>query len=307
MGSATPDGVTSTGGDDWSRPGTEGVAPVVSWRMDPGAQRVEPSGRGAEAIRLGELAAARLLGEPEEAERYLRAALESGAGALPAEHLARLHAQLVTVLSGLPGREADLAAAALAAAGHWADLSGDTVTHLVFVAARAWHRAGRHRRAAELFARAIAAPAPYPAAEMAVLRGQYGRSLRLLGEHARAARHYLAAAHLVRDAADHACLRAELTWSAASALDACGADGPAALAYLRAADLWGELGRIGPRARCLRSAAWLRFWSAGTRAQRQPSIDALRALLADLEGLAPSPEVANELDHTRRQLADMQD
>jgi len=283
MGSATPDGVTST---------------------DP-----EP-GPTDRATRLGELAAGSLLNAPQEAERYLRAALAVGSGVLPDEQIARLHAQLVTVLSGAPDRETELAEAALDAAQHWGELSRDTATHLVFVAARALHRAGRHPRAAELFARALAAPAPYPAPEMAVLRGQYGRSLRLLGDHRAAARQYLAAAHSIRGNADQRELRAELTWSAASALDACGTDGPAALAYLRAAELWGELGRIGPRARCLRSAAWLRFWAAPTSELRVPSIEVLRALLAELQERAerrPSQEVANELDHTRRQLTDMLD
>ncbi|WP_051026747.1 hypothetical protein [Nocardia higoensis] len=283
MGSTTPDGVTSTGPDP------------------------DPIG---EATRLGELAASSLLTAPEEAERYLRAALAAGTGVLAEEQLARLHAQLVTVLSGAHDREPELAEAALDAARHWEALSGDTATHLILVAARALHRAGRHARAAELFAAALAGPAPYPAPEMAVLRGQYGRSLRLLSDHRGAARQYLAAAHSIRGHRDHRELRAELTWSAASALDACGADGPAALAYLRAADLWGELGRIGPRARCLRSAAWLRFWAAPTSELRGPSIEALRSLLAELQERAerqPSREIANELDHTRRQLTDMLD
>lgn len=283
MGSTTPDGVTSNDPD-----------PDLS----------------DEAARLGELAAGSVLTAPREAERYLRAALAAGTGVLPDEQIARLHAQLVTVLSGAPEREAELADAALDAARHWGRLSRDTATHLVLVAARALHRCGRHPRAAELFARALAMPAPYPAPEMAVLRGQYGRSLRLLGDHRAAGRQYLAAAHSIRGRADQRQLRAELTWSAASALDACGDDGPAALAYLRAAELWGELGRIGPRARCLRSAAWLRFWAASTSEGRRPSIEALRILLAELQERAarqPSREVDNELDHTRRQLTDMLD
>src|SRR5690606_645717 len=226
MGSTTPDGVTSTGR--------------------------EPD-RADEATRLGEQAAGRLLTAPREAERYLRAALAAGKGTLAPEQLAHLHAQLVTVLSATTDRETEPAEAALDAARHWEALSGETAAHLILVAARALHRAGRHARAVELFARGLTAPAPYPAPEVAVLRGQYGRSLRLLGDHRAAAGQYLAAAHVVRAMPDHRELRAQLTWSAASALDACGADGPAALAYLRAADLWGELGRIGPRARCLRS------------------------------------------------------
>ncbi|MBF6356956.1 hypothetical protein IU449_20820 [Nocardia higoensis] len=283
MGSTTPDGVTSTDPDP---------------------------GPAEEATRLGELAAGSLLSAPTEAEGYLRAALAAGTGVLSEEQIARLHAQLVTALSGAPDREAELAEVALDAARHWEELSGDTATHLVFVAARALHRAGRHARAAELFARALAKAAPYPVPEMAVLRGQYGRSLRLLSDHRGAARQYLAAAHAIRGHADQRELRAELTWSAASALDACGADGPAALAYLRAAELWGELGRTGPRARCLRSAAWLRFWAAPTGELRGPSIEALRSLLAELQERAerqPSREIANELDHTRRQLTDMLD
>ncbi|TQM25628.1 hypothetical protein [Nocardia bhagyanarayanae] len=267
--------------------------------------------RGEEAERLAELAAARLLDAPAEAEEYLRKALALGAGALPAETLARWHAQLVMVLSGRPGRELELAETALHAAARWGGVSDAGAVHLTFVAARALHRAGRHAEAVELFEPPLATGSePYPAAEMAVLRGQFGKSLRVTGRYRDAGEQFLEAARLIRGDRARAELQAELVWSAASALDAGGAEDQARLAYLRAAQLWGELDRIGPRSRCLRSAAWLRYWSADSETEREDGIAALGEVLAELEALAqhePSAQVSLELEYTRNQLADMRE
>ncbi|WP_435590863.1 hypothetical protein [Nocardia sp. bgisy118] len=267
--------------------------------------------RGEDAERLAELAAARLLDTPGEAEEYLRKALALGAGALPAETLARWHSQLVMVLAGRPGRELELAETALHAAARWGGVSEADAVHLTLVAARALHRAGRHAEAVELFEPPLAAGAsPYPAAEMAVLRGQFGKSLRLTGKYREAGEQFLEGARLVRADRGRVELQAELVWSAASALDAGGAEDQARLAYLRAAQLWGELGRIGPRSRCLRSAAWLRYWSADSESERADGIAALGEVLADLEALAqrePSAQVTLELEYTRNQLEDMRE
>ncbi|WP_330253264.1 hypothetical protein OG874_01205 [Nocardia sp. NBC_00565] len=262
-----------------------------------------------DAQQLAELAAQRLVDDPEDAEQYLRQALSIGATVLPAEHIARLSSQLVMALSGQPGREFELADAALTAAARWEPISTADAEHLTFVAARALHRAGRYGEAAALFEQPLAAGAmPYPPAEMAILRRQYGESLRKLNRYRDAARQFVEGARLVDNDPDRVELAAELAWSAASVLDFCGEDEQAVAAFLRAARLWGELGRIGSRARCLRSAAWLQLYGNGMAPDR-PWLATMRGLLAELEELAqtsPSAEVNTELLNTRSQLADMQ-
>ncbi|WP_405180148.1 hypothetical protein OG225_01900 [Nocardia sp. NBC_01377] len=258
-----------------------------------------------DALALADLAATHLLDDPGPAERHLRRALLIGDGTLPAEHLARLGSQLVMVVAGQSGRERELADVALRAAARWEGISAADASHLSFVAARAYHRAGRHEQAAAQFERSLAAgSAPYPDIEMAVLRGQYGKSLKLLGRYRAAAEQFVEAARLVRDAAGRSEFRAELAWSAASALDTCGEDDRAYSAYLHAAELWGELDRVGPRFRCLRAAAWLRHCGESTHSGS--GLNAMYGILAELEELDPTPEVAVELTNTRRQLADME-
>ncbi|MFE7798829.1 tetratricopeptide repeat protein [Nocardia sp. NPDC057440] len=265
--------------------------------------------REAEALWLAGLAAARLIDRPAVAERHLRRALSIGATVLPAEHLARLSSQLVMVLSGQPGRESELADAALDAVARWEGISDADAVHLTFVAARAFHRAGRHGEAAALFEQPIAAgKVPYPAAEMAVLRRQYAESLRRLGRFRAAARQFVEAARLVHDDPGRIELQADLVWAAATALENCDEDDQALAAYLHAAQLWGELGRVGPRARCLRSAAWVQIWSRSGESDERPWLATMGGLLAELEqraGAAPSAEVTSELAHTHSQLADM--
>ncbi|MGN2640849.1 hypothetical protein ACTD5D_32695 [Nocardia takedensis] len=278
--------------------------PLPARAADPVAGESE---RAAEAMALAEEAATHLLDDPALAEKQLRRALALGVRALPPEHLARLGSQLVMVMSGQSGREEELADAALHAAARWDGISDADATHLTFVAARAFHRAGRHGEAAALFEQPLAAGnTPYPDTEMAVLRSQYGRSLGLLGRHRDAARQFVEAAALVQHRPDRLPLRAELAASAATALDACGADDQARAAYLRAAELWGELDQIAARARCLRSAAWLQFWRDSATSDEQGALTTLRDLLAELEARDQTPEVAGELAQTRRQLANME-
>ncbi|WP_228002286.1 hypothetical protein [Nocardia australiensis] len=264
---------------------------------------------GIEAQRYADLAAARLLYRPADAEQHLRQALSIGASVLPAEQLARLSSQLVMVISGQPGRELELAVAAMNAAARWEPISDADAVHLSFVAARALHRAGRDEAAVAVFEPPImAGKTPYPAAEMAVVRGQYAQSLRRLGRFRAAAQQFAEGARLVREDPSRVELRADLIWAAAIALDNCDEDAQALVAYLRAARLWGTLGRVGARARCLRSAAWAQRWSLGADADDRPWLTTMGALLAELEQLAvtaPSTEIANELVHTRSQLADM--
>lgn len=275
------------------------------------AARVEPAAAGEwveRANRLSETASARLADAPHEAEQILRRALAAGPAALPAELLARLSSQLVTAIAGQPAREIDLADAALSAAARWAGLSEPDAVHHTLVAARAFHRADRHGEAAAVFEQALADSAPlYPRAEIAVIRGQFGDSLRELGRHRDAAQQFAAAARLIQDDPDRAQLHARLAWSAATALEYCGADDESVAAYLRAAELWGELGLVVPRSRCLRSAAWLQRWR-DTGDGDQPWADTMRALLAELAALAetmPSAAVTDELARTRRELAEM--
>ncbi len=272
----------------------------------PAAADPRDADRGEVALELAAEAATHLLDDPALAEERLRRALALGARALPPEHLARLGSQLVMVVSGQAGREEELADVALQAAARWDGISDADATHLTFVAARAFFRAGRHGAAAALFEQPLVAGArPYPDTEMAVLRSQYGKSLTMLGRHRSAARQFVEAARLVEHTPD-LLLRAELAASAASALDACGADDQARVAYLRAADLWGALDRVAARSRCLRSAAWLQFWRDTTPIGEQQALTTLRDLLAELEGLDPGPEVTVELAQTRRQLANME-
>ncbi|MFI9505084.1 hypothetical protein [Nocardia sp. NPDC052566] len=257
----------------------------------------------AEARRLAELATARLSDDPGVAEAQLREALQFGAGVLPAEHVARLSSQLVTAVAGQPGRDLELADAALNAAARWEGISEPDVVHHTVVAARALHRAGRHGEAAVLFEQALADNViPYPRAELALVRGQFGDSLQRLGRNQDAAKQFAEAARLVQHDADRRELHAELAWSAAGALEGCGQEEQALAAYLRAAELWDLLGMIRPRAKCLRSAAWLQLWNGG------PALDTMRELLAELRALAltaPSLDISNEIANTRDQMVQM--
>jgi len=143
---------------------------------------------------------------------------------------------------------------------------------------------------------------------MAIVRRQYGESLRKLNRFRDAAHQFVEGARLVHNDPDRVELEADLAWSAASVLDYCGEDEQAVAAFLRAAHLWSDLGRIGPRAKCLRSAAWLQLYGSGMASDR-PWLATMRGLLAELADLAetaPSAEVTTELLNTRTQLADMQ-
>src|SRR5256885_14836475 len=104
---------------------------------------------------------------------------------------------------------------------------------------------------------------PYAPPVGAVTREQCGRSLTGTGQHAAAAREFLEAAGLVQDDADQA-VHARLAGAAAEALQRAGRNAEALAAYQRAAQLFGDLGHVIARVRCLRSAAWLQFETAGT-------------------------------------------
>lgn len=147
---------------------------------------------------------------------------------------------------------------------------------------------------------------PYPVAEIALIRRQFGESLNALNRYRDAAAQFAEAARLIENDPRQRALVADLVHAEAAALSVCGHDADALTAYLRAADLFADLDRIGPRARSLRSAAWLQFWGGkSVAAAPRVGLATMRTLLEDLERLArtaASPEVRGELLRTRRQL-----
>ncbi|MFE9580264.1 hypothetical protein ACFYO1_28030 [Nocardia sp. NPDC006044] len=307
-------GVGSTGGVAVA--GQPGGAVLTSGVARPAAAFPEewPDGtasddeRLAEVQRLAEVGAARLADAPEQAEARLREALTVGAGILPAEHLARLSSQLVIAISGQPDRELDLADAAVRAAARWEGVSEPDLLHHTVIAARAFHRGRRHGEAAALFEEALAADGiPYPPAELSTVRAQFGESLNALHRYHDAARQFAQAAQLIEHDPDRRPLHAELALSAAIALEHCDQDAVAVAAYQRAAELFGALGNVVSRARCVRSAAWLQLWAPDV-APGRPWLGAMQSLITELiDSGSPTAEVSEELAQTRRELGEMLD
>jgi tetratricopeptide (TPR) repeat protein len=259
-------------------------------------------------------------GNGHAAERLARDALRRDAGTFPPGQVAQLWSLIVESLSRQQGREADLADAALSAAARWDGISEPDTVHSTFIAARAYSRLGRHGEASALFAQAMPkVEVPYEAAVVAMTRDQYGRSLRAIGRHKEAAEQFLEAALIVADDPANAGPHAMLAALAAEELRAAGELEAALPAFLRAGDLFGAIGDIMARARCLRSAAWLQHAkdedSQDTGDQSPASVAdpaavaLMRAVLAELEASeAPaSTPVATEIEATRKQLAAMLD
>ncbi|MEV6557820.1 hypothetical protein AB0M22_19050 [Nocardia sp. NPDC051756] len=287
---------------------TTGVARPASFPEEWPDGVVSDDERLAEVQRLAEVGAARLADAPEQAEARLREALTVGAGILPAEHLARLSSQLVIAISGQPDRELDLADAAVRAAARWEGVSEPDLLHHTVIAARAFHRGRRHGEAAALFEEALAADGiPYPPAELATVRAQFGDSLNALHRYHDAARQFAQAAQLIEHDPDRRRLHAELAMSAAIALEYCDQDAAAVAAYQRAAELFGALGNVVSRARCVRSAAWLQLWVPDV-APGRPWLSAMQSLITELiDSGSPTAEVSEELAQTRRELGEMLD
>ncbi|WP_280236531.1 hypothetical protein [Nocardia cyriacigeorgica] len=285
---------------------TASPLPASTGDTGPAAEAVD---RSTEARRLIEAATARLHTDAAAAETQLRRALAVGAGALPREDLARLNSLLVSALAGQPGREIDLADAALYAAARWSGLSDADAAHHSCVAARAFHRAGQHGPAAALFEQVVSDPdLGYPASELAVIGAQYGASLSALRRYDDAAHQYVSAAMVIEKVAGHDELRAELAGSAAQALARSGRTDEARAAYLRAADLWGGLGEIGTRADCLRRLAWMQTWDEDADSATPTWLATMEALIAELAAATEAQtatDLAAELALTRSQLADM--
>ncbi|WP_336083228.1 hypothetical protein [Nocardia sp. SSK8] len=266
-------------------------------------------GAGARAARrLAVVAAARLVDAPASAEEQLRRALVVGAGELVGRELAQLRTQLVTAVSAQPGRDRDVARAAAAAAACWQPISRADAAHLWLVAGRAWHRAGRHGEAVTAFDRALLGDAlRYPPGELSLARAEFAESLIRLRRYRQAAWQFTEAARLLSGAPADRHRHADLVWSAAVARECCGQESLALGLYLRAAGLWGEQGRIVPRARCLRAAAWLQLRGphGSARGPWWVTIDVLLAELGRLVAENPAVHVAEELDRTRAQFAQM--
>ena len=249
------------------------------------------------------------------AEKLARDALAHGAGELEAGPRAQLSSLLVVAIGGQQGRDADLADAALTAAGRWEGISEPDTLHNTFIAARAYAQMDRHGEAAALFAQAIPkVDIPYEPAVIAMTRDQYGRSLRAIERHREAAEQFLEAARLVQGDPDNAGPHAMLAALAAEELRASGQEDAALPAFMRAADLLGEAGDVVGRARCLRSAAWLQFDEEEEPAPGtdRSGVPLMRSVLAELEALIAQHDgqhadagIAEEIDHTRRQLAAM--
>ncbi|GAA3217447.1 hypothetical protein GCM10020256_20530 [Streptomyces thermocoprophilus] len=199
------------------------------------------------------------LGDPPEAERALRAALEHGGELLDPVGRAQLHLQLGEVV-GERGDNEEAAGHALEAA-HWADEAGEGPT----LGAWARHqlggflvRQGRWAEAAEVLESALYDLTVETHGDGTVVQTLWwlGDCLAELGEHRAAAERRLRAADIARhwpDQQDHAAL-AHL---AAESLGQAGMTVEAERAYARAGELWEALGNPHGLVRALRARAWL--------------------------------------------------
>ncbi|MFF3666041.1 hypothetical protein [Microtetraspora malaysiensis] len=281
------------------------------------ATRFAEAGAGWHAVdALHMLAGVTLDENPKEAEELAGRAIEHGGALLAPDRAAQLSSLIVDAISRQPERELGLAGAALAAAARWQGISEPDTLHNTFTAARAYHALDRPAEAAALFEEAMPkVEVPYAPPMVAMTRAQFGECLRELGRHRDAAEQFVEAARLVQDDPDSTRTHAELAWSAALALEYAEETPQALAAYRRAAELWGDLGEVVPRVRCLRSAAWLIHWEEASDdpgdggdpidPMERPGPVAMRAVLAELESLAEqdaSEEVMAELATTREQL-----
>ena len=247
-------------------------------------------------------------GDPLAAEGYARDALTHGV-AFGQRLAAMVASLLVEALGRQPDKALELADAALSAAARWDGISDPDTLHNTFNAARAYAKLNRHAEAAALFAEAMPrVSVPYDPAVVAATRDQYGRSLRAIGRHAEAAEQFLEAAKIVAGDPAKIPAQASLAAAAAESLQRSGQREAALPAFRRAASLFGQLGNVVTRVRCLRSAAWIEFSSDATAGAEGAGVATMRAVLDELEPLitADAPaELAVELDNTRKQLDEM--
>jgi tetratricopeptide (TPR) repeat protein len=247
-------------------------------------------------------------GDPQAAEQLALEAIRDGAAVLDRREQAQLSSLLTETIARQPGREIDFADAALTAAARWDGISAPDTLHNTFNAARAYQRLGRHGDAAALFAQVIPeVEVPYDTRTVAMTREQYGRSLTAIGRHREAAEQFLEAARLIADDQDNRAAHANVAWLAAEALQKSGQLAEARAAFLRTAELLAALGDTAPRARCLRSAAWLDFGPAPDQppGAARPRVAAMRSVLAELEAATAAGDPADltaELEATTKQL-----
>ena len=246
------------------------------------------------------------------AESYAREALTHGVDVDP-QGTAMTASLLVETLTRQPDKALELADAALSAAARWEGISEPDTMHNTFNAARAYLSLGRHGEAAALFAEAMPrVSVPYDPSGIAMTREQYARALRAIGQHAEAAEQFLEAARIIADDPTNIKAQASLAAAAAESLRKSRQEEAALAAFRRAAALFGESDNVVNRVRCLRSAAWLEFFSDGDKDGDRPGeragIATMTSVLAELEGLSAansSAELATELTNTRDQLAEM--
>lgn len=270
-----------------------------------------------------------LAGQPEEGAAaaalvVAEAAMALAAGTLtPGEHLAVRVAEAAIALERLaatPGRSpADLAdsvrlvTAALAAAEQASEPRYAATFHEMLAQLAAWQEDPD-----ELTARLDAARACYLEAgepwRAAVPEGILGHLALQRGDPK-------AAEARIREAVAHggdlldpgqAAHLAALLGEAIGALQRSGRHTEALAAYQQAAQLFGDLGHVVARVRCLRSAAWLQLETPEPPAPgpdaEPPGVTTMRAVLSELESLTAdvsSPELDTELAITKAQLAQM--
>ncbi|MGC0329289.1 tetratricopeptide (TPR) repeat protein [Streptomyces sp. SAI-170] len=246
------------------------------------------------------------LGDVEQTERALRAALEHGGSHLEPPGRAQLHLQLAEVLGGRdePGKAAEQALEAV----HWADAAGDA-------AFAAWARQmlggfllrqARWAEAAEVLESALADLSADTHGDGAVVQTQWwlGDALSELGEHRAAAELRLKAAEIARhwpEQQDHA----TLAHLAGEALGAADLPAEADRAYARAGDLWRELGDPHGLVRSLRARAWLalRAEDGADRAAdlMEAAVQECATALDAAAGEEDRALLAAELGHTHHQ------
>jgi hypothetical protein len=245
-------------------------------------------------------------GDAEQAQAHARDALAHAVDP-PARQSAQLASLRAEALSRIPGKTAEFADACLAAAARWDGISEPDTLHNTFNAARAYARLGRPAEAAALFAEAMPkVHVPYDQAGIAQTRVDYARSLRAAGRHAEAAEQFLEGARLVADDPANVEAHAFVAADAARELDESGQDAAALAAFGRAAELFGGLGNLVARVRCLRSAAWVQFRMEGDG--MRDGVATMRSVLGQLDGLIqagaadPAEGLAEERDNTVKQL-----
>lgn len=251
------------------------------------------------------------LGDPAEAERALRAALEHGGPQLEPVGRAQLHLQLAEVV-GARDTVPEAAGHALEAA-HWADEAGESGT------LGAWARQllggfllrqGRCAEAAEVLESALPDLSAETHGDGAIVQTRWwlGDCLSELGEHRAAAEHRLRAAEIARhwpEQQDHA----TLAHLAAESLEHAELVDEADRAYARAGDLWRSLGNTHGLVRALRARAWLALRGedgrAGARELMASAVRECEAALAACADEADRERLTAELGHTHRQFGDL--